>query len=280
MFSTCFEVFFPVKKFAQCTLEGREIEKFQKMEKNSNFQNPEKRFQKCPNLFWGDFFRTFLDQCNLEIKTCRNSKKKSKKIEFLKVSKNVLKSFQTSVELVLRYFSGKKNCPVHPGGSKHGKTSEKWKNFHFFPNAQKRSPKSSNTFWTCFEVVFSVKKIWPVHPRGSKLGKIRKKNIGKNLKFRKCSKTFLRVSKHVLRWFYQNFLFSAPWRVEKSKNFKKMEKNQIFKIPKNVSKSVQIYFEVIFFELFLTSAPWRSKLVEIRKKIEKNWIPKSVQKRS
>ena len=249
MFSTCFEVFFPVKKFAQCTLEGREIEKFQKMEKNSNFQNPEKRFQKCPNLFWGDFFRTFLDQCNLEIKTCRNSKKKSKKIEFLKVSKNVLKSFQTSVELVLRYFSGKKNCPVHPGGSKHGKTSEKWKNFHFFPNAQKRSPKSSNTFWTCFEVVFSVKKIWPVHPRGSKLGKIRKKyrkkfeiskvfkNVpksvqtcfevilskffvqctledrevekfqknGKKIKFSKYRKTFPKVSKFLLRWFFPNF---------------------------------------------------------------------------
>ena len=80
LFSTCFEVFFPVKKFAQCTLEGREIEKFQKMEKNSIFQNPEKRFQKCPNFFWGDFFRTFLDQCNLEIKTCRNSKKNRKKL--------------------------------------------------------------------------------------------------------------------------------------------------------------------------------------------------------
>ena len=79
LFSTCFEVFFPVKKFAQCTLEGKEIEKFKKKEKNSIFQNPEKRFQKCPNFFWSDFFRTFLDQCNLEIKTCRNSKKKNRK---------------------------------------------------------------------------------------------------------------------------------------------------------------------------------------------------------
>ena len=100
MFSTCFEVFFPVRKFAQCTLEGRNMEKRQK----------------------------------------------------------------------------------------NGKISI------FFPNAQKRSPKSSNTFWTCFEVVFSVKKIWLVHPRGSKLRKIRKKYrhiFGQFWKFR--SFCFLKV---------------------------------------------------------------------------------------
>ena len=111
LFSTCFEVFFPVKKFAQCTLKGREIEKFQKKWKKFNFQNPEKRFQKCPNFFWGDFFRTFLDQCNLEIKTCRNSKKKSKKIEFLKVSKNVLKSFSNKCWNCFEVFFWKKILP-------------------------------------------------------------------------------------------------------------------------------------------------------------------------
>ena len=81
LFSTCFEVIFPVKKIRLVHPEwsrNRKISK--KNEKNSIFQNPEKRFQKCPNFFWGDFFRTFLDQCSLEIKTCGNSKKNWKKL--------------------------------------------------------------------------------------------------------------------------------------------------------------------------------------------------------
>ena len=46
----------------------------------------------------------------------------------------------------------------------------------------------------------------------------------KNSNFQNCSKTFPRLAKHVLVWFFQNFLSSAPWRVEKSKNFKEMQK--------------------------------------------------------
>ena len=108
---------------------------------------------------------------------------------------------------------------------------------------------------------------------------------GKTFNFSNCPKNVPKSNQtcleHASRYFcrWKNSP-SAPWRVEKSKKFKKWKKNQFFKIPKNVSKSVQISSEVIFSELFLTSATWRSKLVEIRKKIEKNWIPKSVLKRS
>ena len=142
MFSTCFELFFPVKKFAQCTLEGREIEKFQKMEKNSIFQNPEKRFQKCPNFFWGDFFQTFLDQCNLEIKTCRNSKKKSKKIEFLKVSKNVLKSFPNKCWNCFEVFFWKKNLPSARWRVETWKKVRKMEKLSFFFKKPKYIPKN------------------------------------------------------------------------------------------------------------------------------------------
>ena len=82
------------------------------------------------------------------------------------MSKNVLKSFQTSVELVLRYFSGKKYCPVHPGGSKHGKTSEKWKNFHFFfkipgcTGQEKFGKNCLKQVWTLLERFFAILELW------------------------------------------------------------------------------------------------------------------------
>ena len=55
---TCFDVIFS-KFFIQCTLEGREARKFQKNGKNFNFSKFWKRFQKCPNLFRGDFVSNF-----------------------------------------------------------------------------------------------------------------------------------------------------------------------------------------------------------------------------
>ena len=184
-------------------------------------------------LFWGIFLEKKFAQCTLEgRKLGKFEKKIDKNLKFQKCPKTVLKVSKQTLNLFWGNFLGK-NCPVHPGRSKLGKTSKNWKTFNF-QNAQIRSQKCSNLFSTCFEVIFPVKKIRLVHPEWSRNRKISKK----------------------------------------------MKKNQFFKIPKNVSKSVQISFEVIFSELFLTSAACRSKLVEIRKKIEKNWIPKSVQKRS
>ena len=46
----------------------------------------------------------------------------------------------------------------------------------------------------------------------------------KNSNFQKCPKTFPRLSKHVLMCFFRDFLASAPWGVETSKNFKEMQK--------------------------------------------------------
>ena len=191
-----------------------------------------KTFPKVSKLAWGNFFRTFLAQCNLEIEFCENSKKKRKKIDFSKVSKTFLEVSKQVSNLFWGNFL-KKNCPVHPGKSKLGKTSKNWKTFIF--------SKCPNTFPKVFKHVFNM-------PRGIFSGeKFRPVHLGGS---------------------------------RSQKNSKKPKKSHIFKIPKNISKSVQICFELIFFEIFLTSATWRSKLVEIRKKIEKNWIPKSDQKRS
>ena len=97
----CLRIFwliFSTKK-AQPSAPWR-LKKNPKIEKTSNCQNPQKPYPKRPNLLevvsW-----IFLAQCNQEIATCKNSKKR-KNFETSKVSKNVLKSVQTSLELVLR----------------------------------------------------------------------------------------------------------------------------------------------------------------------------------
>ena len=49
---TCFRVIFSKKFNAQCSMEGRVIENFQKkIKKFSKFKNAQDRSQKYPNLF-------------------------------------------------------------------------------------------------------------------------------------------------------------------------------------------------------------------------------------
>ena len=164
-FQTSFELvlrYFSEKNIAQCTLEGRNMEKHQKNGKTFIY------FSKCPKKFpeklkqvlimlRGSFFGKKIWPVTLD---GRNLEKFEKKIEknlkfqkcpktFLKVSKQVLKLFWGD-------FFGK-TCPVHPGESKLGKTPKNWKIFQFFKMPKKRSQKQSNMFWTCFEVSVSVK---------------------------------------------------------------------------------------------------------------------------
>ena len=199
---TCFDVIFS-RFFVQCTLEGREVEKFQKNGKTSEFSNWPKTFSNVSKLVLRGFFSNFYLPVH---PGDQKFEQKLKKIEFLKVSKNALKSFQTSSELVLRYFSGKKFSPVHPGWSKLAKNTKKWKNFDTFKILQKRSQKhclsmfcliisteKSSTQWTLetqknpqeskrLQIFKNVQKrfqdcpnmfwcdffeiFWPVHPGG------------------------------------------------------------------------------------------------------------------
>ena len=269
-------IFSKEKLSAQCTLETQKSST--EMEKNSNFQKCPKTFPRLSKhvLMW--FFRNFLASAPWRVEKSKNFKEMQKLPKIQDTQTRFQKypnKFWTCFEVFLE-----KKCSVHPGGSKFGKTWEKLKNF-FFQNDQNLSQKCSNKFSTCSEVVFLLKK-WPIYPGGSKLGTIRKK-VENILKFQKCPKTLLRVSKQDLRWFYRNFLVSEPWRVEKSKNFKEMQK-----LPKiqDTQTRFQKYPNNFWtcFEVFSRKKSAQCTLegrnLEKFEKIEKIWIPKSVQKRS
>ena len=58
--------FFEKIFFAQCTQEGRNLEKIQNKSKNfQNFKNVQKRSQKCPDLFSTCLEVTFFENCQL-----------------------------------------------------------------------------------------------------------------------------------------------------------------------------------------------------------------------
>ena len=161
-----------------------------------------------------------------------------KTFNFSKMSKTDTKSVQTSFEVIFSKFFIQ--CTLE------GREVEKHRT-----NGGKFKFSKSRTFLKVSKFVlrwFFSEFLMTSAPGRSKLVKIRKK-IEKNLKFQKSPKTFLKVSKQVSRWFFWVFLFIAPWRVEKSKNIKKMEKNSNFQNPENVSKRVQICFEVTFFQI-------------------------------
>ena len=153
-------------------------------------------------------------------------------------------------------------CPVHAGGSKLGKRSEKWKNFHF-------SSKSPNTFPKKVQKRFehALRYFFLVNS---------KKKIDKNLKFQKCPKTILKVSKQVLKLFWGNFFWkkspSAPWSVETWKNSKKLEKISIFQnalktFPKAIKHVWNMLRGIFAGEKFRPVHPGGSR----SRKTSKNW---------
>ena len=335
---TCFDVIFS-RFFGQCTLEGRDVEKFQRNAKTSqnsrypntfpkvfkqvldlfwgffskkkcpvhtegsklgtirkkksktiwNFKSVQKRSLECPNMFWGDFIEIFcsvhpggsrsrkISKNGKKIKFSKSRKtfpkvskfvlrwlfsnfsrpvhpgdqkfeKRIEKIWIPKIIQNVLKSFQTSFELVLRYFS-ENVLPSAPWRVETWKNTRKMEKLSFFfQNAQKRSPKRSNTFWTCFEVVFSVKKFHQCTLDGRKLEKFEKKSKKiwnlKSVQKRswKCPNKF---------WNCFEVIFSEKHAqcTLQSQNLEKHQKTgktfKFSKCPKKVPKSNQTCFELV-----------------------------------
>ena len=241
-FQTNFELvlrYFSEKNFAQCTLEGRNMEKHQKNGKTFIFfQNAQKRSPKRSNTFWTCFEVVFsvkkFDQCTLDGRNLEKFEKKiEKKLKFQKCPKTFLKVSKQVPNLFWGIFREKFFAQCTLEGRNLEKFKKNGKTFIFLQKAQISSQKGSNAFWTCFEVVFSVNS---------------KKKIDKKLKFQKCPKTILKVSKQVLKLIWGNFFWkkspSAPWRVETWKNSKKLEKLSIFQIArKNVPKSNQTCFQ-------------------------------------
>ena len=163
------------------------------------------------------------------------------------MSKNVPKSFQTSVEIVLRYFSGKKFVQCTLEGRNLEKGQKNGKTFIFLQKAQIRSQKGSKTFWTCFEVVFLVKKLtsapWRVETwKNSKENrqKFEISNVSKN-----GPKSVQTNFKFVLSYFSRKNLPCAPWKVQTGKNFKKLENFQFSKCPNTFPKVFKLVFNML-----------------------------------
>ena len=122
VFWRCFRVIFSKKFFAQCSMEGRVFENFQKNQKS--FEVP-----KMPKIV-PKSAQTII----FKIK---------KKFEIPKKPKIVLKSVQTSFEHVLRWFFRKKNLPSVPWGVESSKIFQKIKKFSNFQKCPKSYPKVS-----------------------------------------------------------------------------------------------------------------------------------------
>ena len=236
---TCFDVNFS-KLFGQCTLEGREVEKFQrnaKTSQNSRYPNTFPKVSKqVLNLFWG-FSRKKSAQCTLEGRNLEKFEKKSKTIwNFKSVQKCSWKcpnKFWNCFEVILSEKNAQCNLV-----SRNLEKLQKTKNFQFFKMPKKRSQKQSNMFWTCFEVFFLEKNFCPVHPGWSKISKNTKK--WKNCETLKFLQK--RSQKHCLSMFcliISTEKSSAQWTLETQKNPQESKRLKKFKIPKNVIKIVQ-----------------------------------------
>ncbi len=159
--------------------------------------------------------------------------------------KIVPKSVKRVLNMFWGNFSEKIFCPVFHGGSSLQKSS-KTKNFQYSKNAQNRSQKCPNVFWTCFRVIFRKNFLRSVPWRvdSSKFSKepknFQNSKISQN-RSRKCPNVF---------WTWFGVIFSEKFFAQCSMEgrvFENFQKNQkIFKNPKTpkiVPKSVQTCFE-------------------------------------
>ena len=111
---TSFEIvlglFFRKKHFAQCTLEGRDLEEIQKIGNYFKFSNDQNCSQNVPNCFehvWRCLFpKNSFCQCTLEDRGLAKTQKKWKKIvQFFKIVHKRPKSVQLWFDFLLSTFS-------------------------------------------------------------------------------------------------------------------------------------------------------------------------------
>ena len=206
MFWTCFEVFCFAKKRPVHPGASR-LGKISENWKDSELlKHVQKRSQKhFLSMFWLNF-STEKSSAQWTLETQKNPQKAKNFQTF----KNVQKWFQVCPNLFWSDFL-EVFFSVHPGGSRGRKIPKNGKKFKF--SKSRKLSKNVQFFWG----VFFSKFLMTSAPWRSKRVKIREKN-SKNLKFQKCPKTFLKVSKQVvelvLRWLSWKNMPSAPWRVE------------------------------------------------------------------
>ena len=149
-------------------MESRVFEMLSKSRTIFKFSKNAQNFsQMCPNVFWtcfGIIFPNFfLPSFPWRVESSRCFRKVEQFSNFPKMPKIVRKSVQKCFEHVLGYiFLEKFFCPVFHGGLRLRNVFRKSKNFQNCKNAQNRSQKFSNVFWTCFGVIFLKKFFCPV----------------------------------------------------------------------------------------------------------------------
>ena len=116
---------FSRKKFAQCTQEGRNLEKTQKNQEIFKFSKMSKNVPKCVQTCFKHVWRCFFSkkifaQCTQEGRNLEKNSKKSKNLKY-------------KINFFLEYHGGPR-------------IKKKSKNFQIFKSVQKRSQKSPDIF--------------------------------------------------------------------------------------------------------------------------------------
>ena len=260
---------FLAKIFAQCTLGGQNLQKTQKIGKTSKLSKFSKNVPK--NIVWACFAWLFRRKNSLPSAPWR-LKKVPQKWKRIQIFKNVQKRFQGCPNMFWCDFF-EIFWPVHPGGSKLGKTSKNWKNFQLFKMPEKTFPKAIKHVLNMLRGSFLAK----IFAQCNLESRVRKRlEKMENFNISKVSKTVPNIvqtcSEPVLRYFFRKKVASAPWRVEAWKKLKKNKSSKFSKFSKNVPKNI---VWACFAWLFrrkkaLPSEPWRLKKMHKNRKDFKN----------
>ena len=263
------------KIFAHFSMEGRVFENFQKNQKK--FKIPKrpkivpKSIQKCLEHVLGQIFRKILPSFPWRVESSKIFKKIPKIFKVPKKPKIVTKSIQTSSERVLGQFFRKTFAQC----SMDGRVFENFqKKFQNSKNAQNRSQKHPNVFWTCFGAIFS-KIFCPVFHGWSSFQKFSK--ISKKFQNSKNAQNRSQKYSNVF-WtsfganFSQNFcpVFHGVSSLRNfSKKLKKFSKFQP-KTHKTVPKRIQKYLEHVLGQIFRKIFAQFSMEVRVFENFQKN----------
>ena len=265
------------KTFAQCSMDGRVFENFQK-KYFQNSKNAQNCSQKHPNVFWtcfGAIFSKIFCPVFHGWSSFQKFSKKSKKFQNSKNAQNRSQKYSNVFWTSFGANFSKNFCPVFHGVSSLRNFSKKLKKFSKFqPKTHKTVPKRIQK---CLEHVLGqiFRKIFAQFSMECRVFETFQKNSKKFSKFQKCPKSFTKKSKRVLNVFWGDFskIFCPVFHGGSS--FRKFSKKNIFKIPKMpkiVHKKIQTCFERVlgrFFENFLPSVPWMVEFSKSFKKIKK-----------
>ena len=270
---------------------GSRLRKFsKKFKKRQNSKKVQNRSQKCPKSFEhvsGQIFaKKFFAQCSMVARDFEKFQKKSKKIQN---SKNTQNHSQKKSKSVLNMFWGNFFRKISAQFSMEGRLFQNYQKKPRIFKVPKKPKIDTKSVQTCFEhasgQIFPKKKL-PSVPWRLETSKSWKK-FKKNSIFRICPKSFPKVPKSVLGWFFWKFfspVFHGGSRLRKIS--KKFEKRQNSKNVQNRSQMCSKMFWGNFFENFLAQCSMEARDFENFQKSLKNVklpkkskiVPKSVQK--